>query len=69
MTQANPSPPVRTEGPDPVLGLGVALLGILVMGLSGAATLHYVFNAGTVLTLVGAVMFVGSVTLSSLRRP
>jgi hypothetical protein len=69
MTEAHSTSPVRRRAsPDPVFGLGFVLLGILVMGVGGAATWHFVFNAGTGLALLGAVLFVGSVALSTLRR-
>jgi hypothetical protein len=68
MTEArSPNPLTRRPPPDPAFGLGLVLLGILVMGVGGAATWHYVFNAGTGVALVGAVVFVGSVVLSTLR--
>ncbi len=57
----------QKTGPDPVLGVGLVLLGVLIMGIAGAATLHYVFNVGTAIAIVGSVVFLVSVALSSLR--
>ncbi len=52
---------------DPAIGVGLVILGIFVMGVSGAATWHYLFNVGTGIAIVGALLFVVSVTLSTLR--
>lgn len=54
--------------PDPVVGIGLVIFGVLIMGISGAATWHYVFNFGTGLAIVGAVWFVITVTLSTLAN-
>lgn len=59
----------RRVGPDPVVGIGLVIFGVLIMGISGAATWHYVFNVGTGLAIVGAVWFVVAVTLSTLLNP
>lgn len=56
------------EAPDPVVGIGLVILGVLVMGIAGAATLHYVFNIGTAIAIIGAVVFLVSVVLSSLKE-
>ncbi|NUO53234.1 MAG: hypothetical protein HOV80_30675 [Polyangiaceae bacterium] len=53
---------------DPAVGIGLVILGIFVMGVSGAATWHYPFNIGTGIAILGAVLFVMSVTLSTLRE-
>ncbi len=58
----------RRVGPDPVVGIGLVIFGVLIMGISGAATWHYVFNAGTGMAILGAVWFVVAVTLSSLGQ-
>jgi hypothetical protein len=60
-------PDSEPSGPDPIYGLALVVLGILTMGVAGAATLHYVFNAGTALTILGAMLFVGSMAVSSLK--
>lgn len=57
----------KKRGPDPVVGIGLVILGILVMGIGGAATFHYVFNIGTAILIVGALVFLVSVVLSSLK--
>ncbi|MBK6519079.1 MAG: hypothetical protein IPM79_38700 [Polyangiaceae bacterium] len=59
--------PQRGDAPDPVVGIGLVILGVLVMGIAGASTLHYVFNIGTAIAIVGAIVFVVSVALSSLK--
>ena len=58
----------RSEGPDPVIGAGVALLGIFVMGLAGSRDWHYVFNAGTFVAIAGAAIFVLFVALSAMKQ-
>jgi len=58
----------KGPGPDPVVGVGLVILGVLIMGIAGAATLHYVFNIGTAIAIVGAIVFLVSVALSSLRQ-
>ena len=48
------APDSEPSGPDPIYGLALIVVGILTMGVAGAATLHYVFNAGTALTILGS---------------
>jgi len=55
------------EGPDPVVGAGLVIVGILIMGIGGAATAHYLFNLGSVIAILGAVYFVAAVALSTYR--
>ena len=55
------------SGPDPVIGAGLALLGILLMGLGGARDAHYVFNVGVLTAVLGAGTFVLFVALSAMR--
>jgi hypothetical protein len=55
-------------GPDPVVGVGLVILGILIMGIAGASTAHYWFNVGTLIAIVGAVLFVTFVTFSSYKQ-
>jgi hypothetical protein len=55
-------------GPDPVWGVSVGIVGLLIMGTAGALTWHYVFNVGEAIMLLGAVMFLYSVTRSTLMR-
>ena len=57
-----------SEGPDPVIGAGIALFGIFVMGLAGAATWHFVFDAGVATAVAGAVIFVLFVALSAMKQ-
>jgi hypothetical protein len=61
-------PPQDQSGPDPVIGAGVALLGIFLMGTGGATDAHYVFDAGVLTAVVGAVVFVLFVALSALKQ-
>ncbi len=58
----------RLEGPDPVIGAGLCLFGIFVMGLGGSRNWHYVFNAGTLVAIVGAAVFVLFVALSAMKQ-
>jgi hypothetical protein len=56
------------NGPDPVVGVGLVIVGILIMGIGGAATAHYLFNFGTGIAILGAVLFVAFVTLSTYKQ-
>lgn len=60
--------PTDKSGPDPVIGAGVALLGILLMGLGGARDAHYVFDVGVLTALLGAGTFVLFVALSAMKQ-
>jgi hypothetical protein len=55
-------------GPDPVIGAAITLLGILAMGISGAADAHYPFDVSVLVAVVGAGVFVGSVALSAMKQ-
>jgi hypothetical protein len=67
-TAADPEQPERAPaGPDPVIGAGIALLGIFLMGTGGASDAHYVFNAGVLTAIIGAILFVLFVALSALK--
>jgi energy-converting hydrogenase Eha subunit A len=57
-----------TEGPDPAIGAGVTLLGIVLMGIAGARDAHYVFDAGVVTAVLGAATFVLFVALSAMKQ-
>jgi hypothetical protein len=61
-------PKKAAEGPDPIVGVGLVIVGILIMGISGAATAHYVFNFGSLIAMIGAVLFVTFVALSTYRK-
>jgi uncharacterized membrane protein len=54
-------------GPDPVVGVGLFVVGLLIMATGGALTWHYVFNVGEGLLLLGAILFLVSVVWTSLR--
>lgn len=64
-TSESPSPSVRKEPPDPALGITMVIVGIVIMGIGGAATWHYVFNIGSGIAILGAVLFVTFVTWST----
>ena len=56
------------NGPDPVIGAGITLLGILLMGTGGARDAHYVFDVGVAIAVLGAATFVLCVALSALKQ-
>lgn len=56
------------QGPDPVIGAGMTLLGIFLMGTGGARDAHYVFDVGVLVAVLGAGTFVVSVALSAMRQ-
>ncbi len=60
--------PKKADGPDPIVGVGLVIVGILIMGISGAATAHYLFNFGSAIAMLGAVLFVTFVALSTYRK-
>jgi hypothetical protein len=55
-------------GPDPVWGVGLFFLGLLIMAVGGAATWHWVFNIGEGILLLGAVYFLGTVAITALKQ-
>ncbi len=55
------------RGPDPSIGIGFFVVGLLIMAVGGATTHHYVFNAGEGLVLLGAVIFLISVAVTHYR--
>jgi hypothetical protein len=55
-------------GPDPVWGVSVGIVGLLIMATGGAMTWHYVFNVGEGIMLLGAVMFLYAVARTALIR-
>ncbi|HHH28191.1 MAG TPA: hypothetical protein ENK57_07580 [Polyangiaceae bacterium] len=59
---------VADLGPDPVWGVGLFVVGLLVMGVGGAMTWHYVFNVGEAILLLGAVVFLLFVAISSQKQ-
>ncbi|MEM1030234.1 MAG: hypothetical protein AAF928_20315 [Myxococcota bacterium] len=54
--------------PDPSLGVGLFVVGLLVMASGGATTQHYVFNVGEALLLLGAVVFLVRVAIARHRQ-
>lgn len=62
-----PAPAVE-QGPDPVIGAGIALLGMLMMGTGGARDAHYVFDVGVIVAVAGAFTYVISVALSAMKQ-
>jgi hypothetical protein len=59
--------PGKGAGPDPAVGIGLFVVGLLIMATGGATTQHYVFNAGEGLVLLGAVIFLASVAITNHR--
>lgn len=55
-------------GPDPVVGAGISLFGIFLMGAGGAGDQHYVFDAGVLVAVGGAALFVLLVSLSAFKQ-
>jgi hypothetical protein len=55
-------------GPDPVVGAGITLFGIVMMGVSGAADAHYAFDLGVLTAVAGAGTFVVCVALSAFKQ-
>lgn len=55
------------QGPDPVIGAGVTLTGIFVMAVGGSRDLHYVFDVGVLVAVLGAGIFVLFVALSAMK--
>ena len=55
-------------GPDPIWGVGLFAVGLLVMATGGAMTWHYVFNVGEGVLLLGAAVFLLSVAISSQKQ-
>jgi hypothetical protein len=73
VTHSIPEPQLNAEpgadvGPDPVVGAGITLFGILMMGIFGAADAHYAFDFAVLIAVAGAGMFVVSVALSALKQ-
>jgi hypothetical protein len=56
------------NGPDPVIGAGITLLGIFLMGTGGAWDAHYLFDVGVGTAVLGAATFVLCVALSALKQ-
>jgi hypothetical protein len=55
-------------GPDPVWGLGVFIVGLVTMAIGGATTRHWVFNIGEGTLLIGVVLFVAAIAITSHRQ-
>jgi hypothetical protein len=55
-------------GPDPVWGLGVFIVGVVTMAIGGATTRHWVFNIGEATLLIGVVIFVSAIAITSHRQ-
>jgi mannose/fructose/N-acetylgalactosamine-specific phosphotransferase system component IIC len=73
VTHSIPGPEANAEvggdvGPDPVVGAGITLFGILMMGVSGAADAHYAFDLGVLTAVAGAGTFVVCVALSAFKQ-
>jgi len=73
VTHSIPGPEANAQvgadvGPDPVVGAGITLFGILMMGVSGAADAHYAFDLGVLTAVAGAGTFVVCVALSAFKQ-
>jgi len=55
-------------GPDPVWGVGIFVVGLFVMAIGGAMTWHHVFNVGEGVLMLGAVVFLLFVAISSQKQ-
>lgn len=60
--------PKADVGPDPVYGVALGVLGLMMMAVGGAATFHYVFNVGEGLMLLGAVVFLGCAVVTHFKQ-
>ncbi len=58
----------RDVGPDPIWGVCLGVFGVLNMAVAGALTRHWWFNFGELFVLVGAVVFVVCLAISSIRQ-
>ncbi len=58
----------KDVGPDPGWGVGLFVVGLLVMSVAGAATWHWVFNVGEALLLIGAMVFLAFVAMTSQKQ-
>lgn len=65
---AAPEPAQTDVGPDPLWGAACAFLGFFVMAFGGATDRHYVFNAGSVVMLLGALVFLIQLGVTSYRQ-
>jgi len=65
--ESNEKSHTRGRRPDPSVGVGVFVVGLIIMAIGGATTEHYVFNAGEGLLLLGAVIFLVSVAITNYR--
>jgi len=50
--------------PDPSYAGCATLAGIVLMGITGAATAHWAFNAATAIAVGGAVAFVAAILIN-----
>lgn len=66
--RAAPDDEPEALGPDPVWGVGLFVVGLVVMATGGAMTWHYVFNVGEGILLFGAVVFLLFVAISSQKQ-
>ena len=55
-------------GPDPVYGLGIGIVGLVVTAVGGALTWHYTFNVGQGIMLLGAAVFLTCGAWTELKR-
>lgn len=56
------------RGPDPVWGVGLFVVGLIVMAVGGAMTWHYVFNVGEAVLMIGSAVFLLFIAIASHKR-
>jgi drug/metabolite transporter (DMT)-like permease len=66
--QEQQSDEVLEVGPDPVWGVCIGVGGLIVMAVGGALTRHWWFNIGEAFLLLGAMVFLASLAIGSIRR-
>jgi hypothetical protein len=62
------APPPADVGPDPVWGLTVGIVGLVVMAVGGAGNWHWTFNIGEGVMLLGAFVFFYCVAATHLKQ-
>jgi hypothetical protein len=56
------------QGPDPVWGIGVFIVGLVTMATGGAKTWHWVFNVGEAVMLIGIATFLVVIAINAVRE-
>jgi hypothetical protein len=55
-------------GPDPIWGMAVFVIGVLVMAAGGAGNWHWTFNIGMGTLLLGVVLFTIFVAITAVKQ-